>query len=583
MNSELKIFTPIGMLGYGFSESIFWSTIADGIDAIIVDAGSTDGGPSKLALLHTSATSEAYKRDLGLLVKAAHLYRIPVLIGSAGGDGANAHVDITVDLIADIVSSHGYRSLNVVSIHAELDKEIVRDAFHADALRPCTAAVPPIAHSDIEDAPRIVAQMGHEPYVKAMKEHPDFDIIVGGRSYDPAPYAAFCIYRGFIDLGIAYHMGKIMECGALCAVPKTPEAMAIVRKESFDIVPLRPEARCTAFSVAAHTLYEKSRPDILPGPGGSLHLESATYEQLDDGRTVRVRGARFLAELEGKYTVKLEGARMCGYQSAFVGGFRDPILISQIDDFLDRVRAMIQEAIPHPYELEFHVYGRNGVMGSLEPETDTISKELCIIGRAKASTQAEALHVSHVALTCCKHMSYPDQVATAGNLAFPLIPTNMPMGAVAEFCIYHLLEVEDPTAFFPNHLHIAQGTGSGARYLEDVPCTPPSGYGYLGNMASVIRSKNAGPYELTFDVIFPDERMFALVKSTAILHAEAIARLYHIKPIDVLACVWWAPANAFKATIKRKIANGSFGEADTHGSAQHIPLLYLTVPIPRDS
>ena len=81
MKSELKIFTPIGMLGFGFSESIFWSTIESGIDAIILDAGSSDGGPSKLALESTSATSEAYKKDLSLLVEAAHAYRVPVLIG----------------------------------------------------------------------------------------------------------------------------------------------------------------------------------------------------------------------------------------------------------------------------------------------------------------------------------------------------------------------------------------------------------------------------------------------------------------------------------------------------------------------
>ena len=49
---------------------------------------------------------------------------------------------------------------------------------------------------------------------------------------------------------------------------------------SFDLIPLSPVERCTPLSVAAHTLYEKTRPDRLPGPGGALHLQDATYAQL---------------------------------------------------------------------------------------------------------------------------------------------------------------------------------------------------------------------------------------------------------------------------------------------------------------
>lgn len=78
---ELRIFTPIGMLGYGFSEEIFWSTMAEGVDAVILDAGSTDSGPSKLALGKSTGTRQAYERDLGVLVAGCHVYRKPLLIG----------------------------------------------------------------------------------------------------------------------------------------------------------------------------------------------------------------------------------------------------------------------------------------------------------------------------------------------------------------------------------------------------------------------------------------------------------------------------------------------------------------------
>jgi hypothetical protein len=102
-------------------------------------------------------------------------------------------------------------------------------------------------------------------------------------------------------------MGKIMECGALCAVPKSRECLAVVGKDYFDLIPCDPKARCTVTSVAAHFLYEKTRPDILLGPCGALLLADTQYEQIDE-KTVRVRGAKFRPDPEGEYTVKLEGA-----------------------------------------------------------------------------------------------------------------------------------------------------------------------------------------------------------------------------------------------------------------------------------
>jgi hypothetical protein len=81
MKDELRILTPIGMLGYGFSEDIFWSALDDGVDAVILDSGSTDSGPSKLALGSTTVSRKSYERDLSVLVAACHYYNVPLLIG----------------------------------------------------------------------------------------------------------------------------------------------------------------------------------------------------------------------------------------------------------------------------------------------------------------------------------------------------------------------------------------------------------------------------------------------------------------------------------------------------------------------
>ena len=254
---ELRILAPIGMLGYGFREDLFWSAVEGGVDAIIADSGSTDSGPSKLALGTTTQPREAYERDIGIFVAAAHSHSIPILIGSAGGDGANAHVDLFLEIITDIIAKNGYRSMKVLSIYSEVPKDFVHRKHIAGDIEPCSKAVPDLTIQDIKDSTRIVAQMGMEPFVKAMEEHPDFDIIIAGRAYDPSPFAAFCVYKGFHNLGLNYHMGKILECGALCAKPKSKEALGIMRRDSFDVLPLDPQARCTVTSVAAHTLYEK--------------------------------------------------------------------------------------------------------------------------------------------------------------------------------------------------------------------------------------------------------------------------------------------------------------------------------------
>ena len=112
---------------------------------------------------------------------------------------------------------------------------------------------------------------------------------------------------------------------------------------------------------------------------------------------------------------------------------------------------------------------------------------------------------------------------------------------------------------------------------------PPAGTCYLGDVASILRSKIAGPYQLTFDVMFPDEETYQRVKASGRLSGEAVAGLYNIPQSDIIAALWWDPARAFKATIPRFRASAGFDETDTHGSQQHAPLLYLSLPWGREA
>lgn len=97
----------------------------------------------------------------------------------------------------------------------------------------------------------------------------------------------------------------------------------------------------------------------------------------------------------------------------------------------------------------------------------------------------------------------------------------------------------------------------------------------LTDVASVIRSKNSGPYELTFDIIFKDTAAYHKVKNASIFTDKIISDLYNIPVSDIIRIVHFDPANAIKITIVRPIPSGSLGETDVYGAQQHIPLMML--------
>lgn len=447
-SKAIRILTPVGMLGYGIPEEDFMRGIEAGADAVIVDAGSTDPGPYQLGLAKMIVSASALERDLRTILKGCRVRGIPLLLGSAGGPGLAQHVDETVALVGRIAAEGGYR-LKVAAIYADVAPAEVLRRFEAGQVTPCASA-PPVTRADIEASTHIVAQMGAEPILKVLQEHPDVDVVVAGRAYDPAPYAAFCQFHGIEDPGIYWHMGKIMECGANCAEPKGKVILATVRQDSFDLEPMSPSERCTPLSVAAHTLYEKTRPDLLSGPGGVLDLTGARYQPLSE-RVVRVNGSVFRPTPE--YLVKLEGAAIAGHRTIFVGGIRDPILVGQIDGFLATLKKRLAGVFPDlasgEAQLHFHVYGKNGVMGALEPCKDFVPLEVGILGEATAPTQERANAICSYARIGVLHMPYPEQMATAGNFAIPLNPPENPIGPVCRFSLYHLMAVESPLALFP--------------------------------------------------------------------------------------------------------------------------------------
>lgn len=101
----------------------------------------------------------------------------------------------------------------------------------------------------------------------------------------------------------------------------------------------------------------------------------------------------------------------------------------------------------------------------------------------------------------------------------------------------------------------------------------------LKDIASVIRSKNSGPYELTFDIIFKDFEMYNQVKAANAINEPAFAKLYNIPQSDIIKLVYFDPAKAVKITIVRPIPSGALGETDVYGAQQHSPLLGCKIQI----
>lgn len=95
----------------------------------------------------------------------------------------------------------------------------------------------------------------------------------------------------------------------------------------------------------------------------------------------------------------------------------------------------------------------------------------------------------------------------------------------------------------------------------------------LFDIADVIRSKNSGPYELTFDIIFKDFETFNKIVKANIINKSMFSKLYSIKEEDILYIVNFEPAKAIKITIIRPICSGDLGERDVYGAQQHYPLL----------
>lgn len=443
---KTTILSPCGILGYGFPEDSFRAAIAQKPDAIVVDAGSTDAGPHKLGAGTAIVSRMACKKDLTLLMEGARELSIPLIIGSAGGSGARTHVNWTLDILDELAYEMSWHPRMAV-IWADIPEEAILAEQARGGVAKMSPNVPDITPESLAATNGVVAQMGAEPIIKALEG--GAQVIVCGRAYDPAPFAAVAMHRGH-DAALGFHLGKILECGALCAEPGTAKdcMLGMLDDTGFEVWPADTRRKCTPVTVAAHTFYEKDHPYILKGPGIVLNLEECRFTDLGEGR-VRVEGSQLTRV---PYTIKLEGARLRAYRTFVLAGVRDPLLISKLDEVeaevCRQVRSYYAEIDEREYQINFYHYGLDAVMGELEPDR-TLPHEVGLMFEVLAQSQETANAICATVRSSYLHYGYPGRKSTAGNLAFPFAPSDVPFGAVYMFSVYHLMQVDDPCAMFP--------------------------------------------------------------------------------------------------------------------------------------
>jgi hypothetical protein len=447
--TEVRVLSASGQIGSGFLESSLERGISLTPHVIACDGGSTDAGPAHLGSGEPHFSREGTKRDLRLMLRGRDRIDVPLIVGSCGfGD---AGVDWMRDIALEIAREEGLR-FRLALVRSEQDKAYLKRRLREGRIIPLNPA-PPISEQVIDRSSHIVGMMGHEPIAAAIEG--GAQVVLAGRASDTSLFSTVPLIRG-AGAGPAWHAAKILECGTACVVQrKRPDSiMAWIRDDHFDVEPMDMDVACTPQSVASHTLYENADPFLITEPNGTIDSHGSRYEALD-GRAVRVYGSEFRAA--DRTTIKLEGAELAGYQAIIIGGVREPYIIRQLDSWLaamqEKFAARVQEMFggrlgPDDYDIHVRVYGRDGVMGKLEPKAHEVGHEIgllfTITTAEEGATDAIAKTFAHFAL----HYPIPEWRGLISGIAFPMAPSHVNRGPVYRFNLNHIVVPDSPTEMF---------------------------------------------------------------------------------------------------------------------------------------
>jgi hypothetical protein len=448
-NRGLRILCPNGHLGFAPTKlGSFNLGLAAEPDMVACDSGSCDCGPVPLGSDGTASPLAWQRHDIEAMLVGARRLKVPMMIGSAGDTGTNSRVDRYVGIVKELAREHKIPRFRLGYFYSEVSKDIVRRKIEAgDAVRGLDAR-PDLTLAELDATDHIVAVAGVHPFIKLLDM--GADVVIGGRSSDCAIFAAPAIRNGYPE-ALAYFYGKVMECASFCAEPYAGKESIIgeITAEDVKVTAMLPEQRCTVASVAAHSMYERSNPYYEYFLGGHIDMSQCVYEQFDE-RTTRVTGPKFIPAKELR--VKLEGAGKVGERYVGMAGVRDPYTISRIDEVIAWARAAVRERFGESgYQLTYTVYGRDGILGELEPFRHKPAHELCIVVQGVAPTKEMAEEVCMIGTRQMFYARLPNVKGTAGGVAF-LLDEVMPASAAYRWTLNHTMRIDDPLELFPVHL-----------------------------------------------------------------------------------------------------------------------------------
>lgn len=440
-----RVLVPSGVLGLGFDRTALARGVAMRPDIIAIDGGSTDSGPFSLGAGQSKYARAATKSEWRDLMLARATAGVPLVIGTAGTCGADATVDWMFDITVELARELG-QTLRIARLYSSQSPDTVTTALAQGQITPLSPA-PEISAETLAGMTNIVALAGAEQMQAALQT--GADIVIAGRTTDTATIAALPLLRGDHPGG-AWHGAKIAECGALCSTNPTSGVIVVDFDETgFTVEAMHETALCTPHSVSAHMLYENTDPFILYEPGGHLDVTRARYSALD-ARRVRVEGSEWVP---GRYTVKLEGARIAGYQTTILAILRGAHYAAHARDWVAKLTGFLTDTIsrrmdlsPGSYSLDFRLIGVDGALGLLENRTGQ-PVEVGVLGLVTAPTQAMAAEIGKLINPFVLH--YPlTENEELPTFAFPYSPATTDRGALYEFALNHVMELADPMSAF---------------------------------------------------------------------------------------------------------------------------------------
>ncbi|WP_372619247.1 acyclic terpene utilization AtuA family protein [Falsiroseomonas sp.] len=460
--AEITILCPTGHLGFTPLEpASFRAGCALKPDFIIADSGSCDIGPYPLGADGQASPAAWQRHDVEIMLVEARRLGVPMIIGSVSDTGTDRGVRQFAQMVRDIAAEHGLAPFRMATIFAELTREEVIGRMGAGTVVQGLDGRPDADAALIGRTDRIVAVMGAEPIAAALKA--GAEVVIAGRASDCALFAAPLLNAG-MSPATAYYAGKLMECASFCCEPFMGKESILGRisEDDIKVTAMHPGQRCTPASLASHAMYERRDPFREYVASGYVDMSDVRYEQWDE-KTARATGARFVPSAQPM--VKLEGAGKVGERRLAIVGIRDPYTIENIDKAMAWARARLTERFGAPesagWTVYYHVYGRDGVMGALEPSPPLRPHELGIVVETVCQDAKRAEEICALAARNLFYARLAEVKGTAGAAA--LMSDEILVGKPGyEWTLNHVMPVRDAAELFRTEMSVVDGSAKKA-------------------------------------------------------------------------------------------------------------------------